>query len=59
MREGSWLEVEDKQALNAQGQIYLDGSFIPHLLQGFGRAGWGLVKVGPEGEPLARAFGPV
>eukprot|EP00972_Heterocapsa_arctica_P114006 16440225-Heterocapsa_arctica.AAC.1 len=45
VKEGdNWVQVEDKQALDVQGQVYLDGSFTPHLLKGLGRAGWGMVK---------------
>eukprot|EP00972_Heterocapsa_arctica_P035653 5246723-Heterocapsa_arctica.AAC.1 len=40
--EGGWKQVEDKEALDLQGKVYLDGSFTPHLLKGLGRAGWGM-----------------
>ena len=51
------FEVEDSFGLG--GDIFIDGSCDAHPARECSRAGWGLVKVGPDGQLLRRYSGPV
>ena len=58
-QDGNWQDVHSADQLDFRGDIFIDGSFFPHVLKGLGRAGWGAVKVDELGFPIARAYGPV
>jgi hypothetical protein len=52
-----WFQKPDHARLS--GSLFTDGSSTPGPTAHFQRAGWAVAMVGPEGQTLAVAFGPL